>query len=213
MQKAMGELLSMLATELPEDTKNLVKHRTTIVLFSICLAVGLVILCYSLWVGYSQNKAVAELRAGELAIHDKLWYARLLHMRAAANPDVDATSYKVSIESNPGLYTHAEFVMDHPPLEERAPGTLYFAPDKEGMTQKYLDRLNALIASDPGIVSDKDFEYPLVLEDVVDDYEAVKAVFNRMSAAQILYFNGILDELPSVSEAADAFASPQLGEG
>ncbi|MDR2105892.1 MAG: hypothetical protein LBP24_00595 [Coriobacteriales bacterium] len=191
----------MLLTEPFEGTRDLTKRRTTTVLLSVCFAIGLVILGHSLWTEYSEDKAVAELKAGKLAIHDQLWYATLLHMEAAANPDVDATSYKVNIKENPGLYTHVEFVMEHPPFEERTPGTLYFAPSQKGSTKKCLDRLNEVIANDPDIVSGEALKHPLTFEDVVGNYEDVKAVFNHMSAEQLLYFYGILEDLPVVLQA------------
>jgi hypothetical protein len=130
-------------------------------------------------------------------------------MDAAASSGAKFTSYKVDIRDKPGLYTRVEFVMEHPPLEERRPGTLYFAPDKEGLTRRELNRLNELIASDSGIVLPEGLRYPLTLEDVVGNYEGVKAVFNHMSAEQLLYFYGILDELPPVSGTEKTTASPQ----
>jgi hypothetical protein len=189
------------------------KRRTTIALLLACLVVGLAILCQSLWVGYSQDKATRELRETERDIHDQLWYARLLHMQAAVGSDIDVAAYSIDIWDNPGAYTCVEFVMEYPPLDKREPGVLYFAPNYEGDIHKLVYRLNELIASDPSLAAGEGLEYPLTLEDVVGNYERVQAVFNRMSAEQLAYFYGTLGELSSASGTPEAPAAPQSEEG
>jgi hypothetical protein len=199
-------------TKLLKDTGDLAKRRTTTVLLSACLVVGLAILCQLFLTEYLEDRAVAELRAEELAIHDQLWYAGTLHMQAVIGSDVDIAAHSVDTRENPGTYKRVEFVMEYPPLEAREPGVLYFAPNYEGDIHKLVYRLNELIASDPSLTAGEGLEYPLTLEDVVGNYESVKAVFNHMSAAQLFYFDGILKELPPASGTDEASASSKPEE-
>ncbi|MDR2105894.1 MAG: hypothetical protein LBP24_00605 [Coriobacteriales bacterium] len=201
----------MVETQTAPDNRG--KRRTTIALLSACLAVGLAILGYLLLAGYSEDKAAAELRAGELAIRGQLWYADLLHMDVGANPDVDATIHSVNFKGNLGMYTRVEFVMELPSLERRAPGVLYFAPDEAGRTQKDLGLLNDIIENDPSIALGKGLEYPLTLPDVIGNYDGVKAVFDHMNVAQLSYFKGVLKELPTTPVAPETLASQQPKEG
>ncbi|MDR2105890.1 MAG: hypothetical protein LBP24_00585 [Coriobacteriales bacterium] len=168
---------------------------------------------HTLWVGYSEEKAAAKLRAAELAIHDQLWYAHLLYMVAVANPEISAIGYERDIRDNPGLYTHIEFVMNHPPLDEREPGTLYLAPEKYEVTQKRLDRLNTLIANDPSLAAGENLGNPLTFEDAVNDYEGIKTVFNRMNAAQLFYFYYTSAEPPLVPGTSGGSVALQPEEG
>ncbi|MDR2105895.1 MAG: hypothetical protein LBP24_00610 [Coriobacteriales bacterium] len=104
-------------------------------------------------------------------------YAEAFKFDATARPEM--SSVFSAIVKDTDIYTRAEYAMDFPPFEEREWGVIYFAPDPAGYTQKVLDRLNEGIAASDKIVLSEPLSYPITVEDVIYNHEAVKALLDE----------------------------------
>jgi hypothetical protein len=117
----------------------------------------------------------AELKAWKLRLEEGL-YADGFGMAAVARPEIEEIWTAGAVESDSLVYTRMEFAMEFPPFEEREWGTIYLVPDPAGATQKAIDRLNKGIAESDKIVLSEPLSYPITVEDVIYNHEAVKAL-------------------------------------
>jgi hypothetical protein len=157
------------------------RRRIVIVMLVLCnLLVYAGVIGTAMWNDqrYAEAKSV-KWRAWDLWDAERP-YTKAFRLVAVARPEVAGLWPFDDINvDNLDIYTRAEYTMKFPPFEEREWGVIYFVPDSSGRTQKVLDRLNEFIAENDEIVLDDSLSYPITVEDVIYNHEAVKALLEQ----------------------------------